>query len=121
MPVKKAASPAVPGAEISKMLGVLKYNASKGKDEEKSDAAAKALTVYNSLVQTSDRAQFVKDFEANGNGKTANGMKFAMTFKKSLAASRHEEVSATENWFTRHPFNTSSFKDSVNYVNLLFC
>ena len=115
MPVKKAApSIAAPGAEISKMLGVLKYNANTGKNPEKSDAASKALVVYNSLVSTADRAQFVTDFENNGSGKNAGSFKFAMTFKKSLEATKEEQISATENWFTRHPSPQTILNNGLN-------
>ncbi len=59
-------------ADISKMLGVLKYQASDGKNVTKKEEASKALAIYKTLADPAERHLFLKDFDG---GK--QGFKFA--------------------------------------------
>jgi hypothetical protein len=95
-------------AAVSKMLGLLKYNADKGKDQEKKDAALTALNVYKALADADERAQFLQDFASSGGGKTAASLKFAVQFRKSVENKKVTETSATENFYTRLFFTVSS-------------
>ena len=83
------------------MLGILKYQKDKGKDGERKDAAATALSLYNSLSAPNERANFVQEFEAQGGGKTAAGLKFALTFKKELESKKKVGFESEENMLTR--------------------
>ena len=115
MPAKKqptapACADVAPPQSISKMIGLLKYQKSHGKDKERSELACQAHAVYSTLTTPQERALFVQDFEANGNGKTANGLKFALTFKKTLSSRKNVEVGSHENMLTRpfsHPHTPS--------------
>ena len=91
----------VSASQITKMLGVLTYNAEKGKNQEKASAATEALTVYRALTDTAGRHAFVQEFETNGGGKTSQGLKFALTFTKRLLYNKTTTMAVTENMLTR--------------------
>ena len=66
------------------------------------DECQQALDIYRSLADHSERSAFLKDFETNGGGKTPGSLKFALTYTKELKNTKKSEVSAVENWITRH-------------------
>ena len=84
-------------AKLSKMLGMLKYQA--GKDGEKGADASAALEVYRNLGEASERAAFLDAFESNGRG--AAGFKFAQSFSMKVAVIRIRESSVTEDYTRR--------------------
>ena len=85
--------------QLTKMLGLLKYQAEHGKDRK--DPAQKALDVYKSLADPEDRASFLADFESNGGGKTAAALKFALRFTKAVDNKKSKGASSTEDYFCR--------------------
>ena len=90
--------------KVSCMLGMLKYQSSKGQGERK-DASVVALQVYQELSTADDKANFLQDFESNGGGKTAQGLKFAMSFKKSVSHEKSNSMSSIEDYITRRAFS----------------
>lgn len=89
-------------AKISKMLGLLKYQAVSGKDQDKKADATHALAIYNELSDPEERKSFLTSFEANGGGKGKDALKFSYKFKQSLTSQRKTESSLQENHFTRY-------------------
>ena len=89
-------------ADISKMLGIMKYHA-KRPDSDHSEAAARALAVNKSLSSPSQRATFLTDFEVNGGGKTAGSFEWVLSFQKSLTNTGTSATGCVENMFTRFP------------------
>ena len=90
-----------PAGKLSNMLGILRYNAEFGKNQEKKRDAAEALKIYKALADPSDRLHFLSEFEANGNGKGPSGLKFASTFKMQLDGGQKTELATEENFMTR--------------------
>ena len=104
MAPKRARAPkgqAVSPKAISGMLTMLRYQRDSGKDKEKADGAAQAMAVYEELVQPDEREAFLKEFEANGGGRTPGSLKFVLTFRQRLKETFNVEASAVENWLTR--------------------
>ena len=88
-------------AKLSKMIGLLKYNSQKAKDQEKKYDAHRALNIYQQLGDPEERARFLQTFESTGGGKTPGGLKFAVTFEQKVDSSKTTEVAQVENWLTR--------------------
>ena len=101
MPAKAKKGEGCPPAELSKMLGVLKYQAEHGKKADKKDDAQKALSVYKELSDPSARQRFLQEFESSGHGKGPNSLKFALSFKKTVSDEKKTNISSVEDWFTR--------------------
>lgn len=86
---------------VSGMLGALKYKADpKRKDPELRAAAGEALAIYRDLNAT-EKKKFLAEFEANGKGKKASNLKFALTFKRTLEVSESTEQQTVEGYFTK--------------------
>ena len=113
----RAVAETAPPESISKMLGVLKYHSGKtdGKDAQRTENAQQALDVYKALSTGTDRARFVEEFEANGKGKNAEALKFAVTFEKILKNNKSVEVGMTEDMLTRHFFLSDVHPRCTNY------
>ena len=92
---------------------MLRYQCDNGRDAAKSDAAKQALTTYQSLSDPDARAQFLKEFEENGRGKTANALKFSLTFKQRLKDTYVTTVSAIEDYMTRPYLGCSAVRNPV--------
>ena len=88
-------------AKLSKMIGLLKYNSQKAKDQEKKDDAQRALNIYQQLGDPEERARFLQVFESSGGGKAPGALKFAVTFEQKVDSSKTTEVAQVENWLTR--------------------
>ena len=95
---KTGASPLCEPQAISRMLGMLKYQATKGKGT-KAEEAETALTTYKNLGDTESRRQFLTAYESSGSGK--QGFKFAMKFTQSLETINKTEAAMTEDMLTR--------------------
>ncbi len=67
----------------------------------KKEAAAQALEVYAGLTDASDRSAFLEQFESSGGGKTAVSLKFATTFKGSIASNKTVGFEVEDNFFNR--------------------
>lgn len=103
MPAKAKKGEGMDAAKLSKMLGLLKYQIKDAKPGEKKDDALKDMNVYKSLVDCDDRKKFLDSFEAAGSGKGKDSLKFAMSFKQQITASKDTEISSVEDWLTRLP------------------
>ena len=100
-PAKAKKGDAMDAANVSKMLGLLKYQRDKAKPGEKKDDAIEALKVYQTLSEADERKKFLEAFEANGSGLQKSSLKFALTFKQSLKSNKVTEVSSVEDYITR--------------------
>ena len=85
-PKKKAkAKPkaALDHGELNRMLSSLRYQASdRASDEEKKKAAKECQQAWAGLVNQEDKKRFLKMWEDNGRGKTADSLKFAVRFEQ---------------------------------------
>ena len=106
---------AVCPAAISGMITMLRYQAEKCKDPAKKEAGAAALEVYQGLSDASERAQFLKEFEENGKGKTPGSLKFTLTFKQRLKETYSTSVGAVENFITRPQGGWAELPRQVRY------
>ena len=88
--------------KVSKMLGILKYQAGKGKDGERASEATAALDIYKNLGEASERAAFLEAFENSGRGAT--GFKFGQSFSFKVASKSSRSMSSTEDFYTRRGF-----------------
>ena len=88
-------------AEVSKMLGLLKYRADDAKNKKGVDApeARAALEAYQKM-DTLEKRQFLADFLANGAGKKPGSLKFVVGYTQKLTRQQTEEVSTTEDFLT---------------------
>jgi hypothetical protein len=90
-----------------KKLGILKYQATNGKDPEKQELAKQALGSYNAIMgrnasAIAERAQFLQEFEANTNhGKDKNKLKWFVDYKKKVVGSDTTMIGSVEHYFTR--------------------
>ena len=96
--VKSASGSSCEPQAISRMLGVLKYQATKGKGTKQEEAES-ALTTYKGLPDTESRRLFLSAYEKEGSGK--NGFKFAMKFAQTLETCNKSETAMTEDMLTR--------------------
>jgi len=96
--VKSASGSSCEPQAISRMLGVLKYQATKGKGTKQEEAES-ALTTYKGLPDTESRRLFLSAYEKEGSGK--NGFKFAMKFSQTLETCNKSEAAMTEDMLTR--------------------
>ena len=87
--------------KISKMLGILKYKKDSNSEGEAKDLAQQALDTYKALADPMERQHFSQEFEAQGNGKSTNSLKFVVNFHKSILNSKTTETAIVENMFTR--------------------
>ena len=102
MPAKTAAKAgSLPAAELKRMMGVLNYNSSFGKDTDKKSDATAALDVWKSLETVDEKRQFMKSFEENGSGKAKDSLKFAQTFTMRQTSKKETHAGVIEDFFTR--------------------
>ena len=102
-------------AALSGMITMLRHQAEKCKDPEKSSAGAHALEVYQGISDATERAQFLKEFEENGKGKTPGSLKFSLSFKQRLRESYSTSVGAIENYLTRPQGGRAELPRQVRY------
>ena len=87
-------------AAVSSMLGSLKYKSDRGKDGELRAAASEALAIYRDL-NANEKKKFLAEFEANGKGKKASNLKFALSYKRTFQVSESTEQKTVEGYFTK--------------------
>ena len=98
---KAASAAALPAAELKRMMGVLHYNSSFGKDSAKKADASAALDMWKSLETVDEKRDFMKAFEDNGNGKSKDSLKFAQSFSWKKSSKKETHAGILEDFFTR--------------------
>ena len=93
-------------SRLTKMLGLLKYQAGQGKDPEKSALAAQALQNYNSIMgrggdASKERQHFLAEFEKTDGGKDKSKLKWFVTYTKKAVSNDVVETGSVENYYTR--------------------
>ena len=96
-------------------MGCCKYK-KWDKDQPKKAACEKALAVYESLTDVSEKNNFLEVFDLNGGGKGKGGkdLAWAMTFTKKITHEEETSEGANANFLarTREAFQTQ--RNSIN-------
>ena len=85
--------------ELNRMLSSLRYQASdKCNDQEKRKAAKEAQTKWNSLMNQDDKKRFLKMWDDNGRGKSADSLKFAVKFEQFVDHQQQDEFASRDKY-----------------------